>query len=1080
MRIGLIFLIIFLHGFLSAQCNFDVKEHISPNADFYLSGNVFGALSNDLADPMQGVCEVTLHFKHEYVSNLEVQLISPAGQIVTLVGFRNSNTLTSGSIWDVTFIPCSGTPVPDPGLPGQWSSIAPWNIGNSYTGSYHPAGGCLEDFNTGPVNGNWKVHITNGIFYEGDFLGFSIRFCDDSGLTCVPCEPVSSLMKDNSLNFCAGDSSLVIFRPDVIFPGGNPDSVNYYNDFVLFHNNIILDINDTLDLSQVPSGKYFIQFANYLKILKGKMDMYIGQNINDLYNDISSNVICAQLSVDSLEVNIFPSYNLPVKTIYLCQGDTFQLANELFLSDSLFARHFNTSKGCDSIVNLNLIFLRPTVFLQTDTVDCKDLVADIIIDSLHLPVNGQLLEIKWSDQSGNVILNKDTFSTTTGGMINLQIKALYQSIVCQWDTMIFVPNYLNLPPNPVIDSVNACSKMAFRISIRQDSLHTQAHWIVDGGELSNLSDTLVLTFNTAGTHQVCVYTSNICGLSDTICYSINVGSQPVYSLLYDSLTCDGSFSGHILASTPMLNWSNIGNTIIYNSDNQSFNAGIISGNSSGSVLVEGTIDGCDFIDTISVFKTDSLRISGITDTAICNAGLVQFNLSSSLIPTNLYYTVGGNSFTLVIDSVDKKLNIDVPGDTWLTIDSLTSRYSGCRVLVADSALIKVLPTPTAELSDTIELCNALNPNGLPQYDPVKFITSGFTSGLWNFNSIPGAKWNDTLLDVTNVLAGVYPVYYKIEPLLSTCLPFLDTLFIKIIDCKCNTPANIDTLLVHEGICTDSNTILSLNTFFNPDSAGQWSVWNKSVGSFDNVANGNWLVDRDSTILFLFRTDTDWAGACPDSVLIKAHIAFTVNAGRDSTFVFCQGDNQVLNLASLFGNAAGKGKLIAEPGDFKGLAAAIDPKSGSLDVSKLGAGNFILKNIIETNGICPFDTASIRVFINPLPVVTISGDHYLECKSLSGKLIASTSVGTEIEWYRNGILLPQWTGMAEITAIIAGMYSVTVTDSITSCASSYSFNVDTASSPITQLTIDYFNSCHDSLIQLHLSDVNGGVSLMRML
>lgn len=1076
LRIGLILWIIVFSRLVMAQCSFDFNEHIDPNADFYLAGNVFGAQSNDLADPVQGVCEVTLHFKHEYVSNLEIQLISPAGQIVSLVGFRTNNSLTSGSVWDVTFIPCANTPVPDPGIPGQWSSIAPWNIGNIYTGRYHPAGGCLEDFNLGSVNGNWQLHITNGAFYEGDFLGFSIKFCDDSGLTCVPCEPVSSLMQDDTLTFCNNDSTLLHFVPAVTFPGSLPDTADYVGKFVLINNGIILAIDDTLDLFQDPPGRYYIQYANYLKLLESKIQMYIGRNINDLYSDISLNVICAELASDSLTVELFPAYNLPLKMVYLCYGDTFSIANQVFISNSLINYNFKTSSGCDSLVHIDLIFLKPEVYLITDSVDCQDPMANIRIDSLSYPLNGQTLEKKWTDQLGNVYLNVDTFNTSTGGTINLQIKALYQSLVCTWDTTFFIPNYLDLPPPPVIDSVRACNGMAFRLFVRQDSLHTKTHWLIDGvAKTENESDTLIFRFESTGVHTICVFTENVCGKSDTTCYNIDVAAAPAYGLLYDSITCDGTFRGKVSGNLILLNWRVGENTVLYTSDNQSFIAGLLAGQTSGFIIAEGRIENCDFLDSIYVKRGDSLVLTGLKDTAICDSGMLSFTLNSSFIPLEFYYTINGNPASEFINTTDQLIKINITDDSWLIADSLLTNFSGCKIVKPDSIFIDVAQTPSAVLRDTVRLCNSMNPDGLPVYNPDSFIVSGYKSGEWNFSALSGATWNAGLLDISNVTPGTYPIVYVIHPLLTYCQAFVDTLILDVVQCHCANPANLDTTLIHAGICLGSNDTLDLNGVFSPDILGSWSYFDDQTMNFIPLSGSVWsgTADSNGQVIFMFKTLTDWEKACPDSIVFSARIGNPVDAGRDTSFAFCYKDQSILVFDDLFGNNTFKGQLVVDPGNFTGIAAALSLSTGALDISKLGTGSFELKNIILTNGICPYDTANVDVIIHPTPTISISGAKYLDCYSLTGRLFAQSSPGTDIAWLRNGSPLVNSLDSFAITVTSSGIYSVVCTDTITSCSSTADINVDTASSPITAIDFNYFRACNDSLIQLHLENISGG-------
>ncbi len=152
--------------------------------DFFL--DIMGATNDDLSDPTQGICGVRLNFDHQYLGDLAITLTSPGGQQITLVGPIALFGPTDFSTYDVSFVPCSETPMPDGG-----PSTATWNNVNltaqnfDFNGSYHPNSGCLEDFNTGPINGTWTLTVTDGQAIDaGIFNDYEIIFCDDTGINC--------------------------------------------------------------------------------------------------------------------------------------------------------------------------------------------------------------------------------------------------------------------------------------------------------------------------------------------------------------------------------------------------------------------------------------------------------------------------------------------------------------------------------------------------------------------------------------------------------------------------------------------------------------------------------------------------------------------------------------------------------------------------------------------------------------------------------------------------------------------------------------------------------------------------------
>ena len=150
--------------------------------DFFL--DIMGATNDDLSDPTQGICGVNLNFDHQYIGDLAITLTSPAGQQITLVGPIGLFGETDFSTYDVSFVPCSVTPVPDGGA-AVWNNINLTTQNFDFTGSYHPNSGCLEDFDTGPINGRWTLTVTDGQAIDaGIFNDYEIIFCDDTGINC--------------------------------------------------------------------------------------------------------------------------------------------------------------------------------------------------------------------------------------------------------------------------------------------------------------------------------------------------------------------------------------------------------------------------------------------------------------------------------------------------------------------------------------------------------------------------------------------------------------------------------------------------------------------------------------------------------------------------------------------------------------------------------------------------------------------------------------------------------------------------------------------------------------------------------
>lgn len=166
--------------------------------DFTFS--VISAANNDLSSTAQGVCGVRVEFEHEYLGDLSMELISPAGQKVQLIGPSGFFGGTEGTKWNIGFTPCLYPANPDPGFSAVWASNQLWGQSGSYSGIYYPATGCLENFDEGTVTGDWTLRVFDNQSSDGGtVLGFEVMFCNEEGVGCFLCSgpPVAGLNVSN-------------------------------------------------------------------------------------------------------------------------------------------------------------------------------------------------------------------------------------------------------------------------------------------------------------------------------------------------------------------------------------------------------------------------------------------------------------------------------------------------------------------------------------------------------------------------------------------------------------------------------------------------------------------------------------------------------------------------------------------------------------------------------------------------------------------------------------------------------------------------------------------------------------------
>ncbi len=213
--------------------------------DLFFGDFTFAVLSadnNDLAGSTQGVCGVRVEFQHDYIGDVTMELISPSGQTVQLVGPNGFWGSTNLSTWNVGFVPCSYPSSPDPGFSAVWNSNQIWGESGTYTGTYFPATGCLEDFNNGSVTGNWTLRVfDNQVNDNGTVLGFEVMFCDMSGVSCFVCSepPVAQFSTSLVGGWAAtigNESTGGTTNIDIDFGDGQTESGTFFQVFHEYEN----------------------------------------------------------------------------------------------------------------------------------------------------------------------------------------------------------------------------------------------------------------------------------------------------------------------------------------------------------------------------------------------------------------------------------------------------------------------------------------------------------------------------------------------------------------------------------------------------------------------------------------------------------------------------------------------------------------------------------------------------------------------------------------------------------------------------------------------------------------------------
>lgn len=544
----LLFLLFVIHfpglvDSLSSQCvctNCPQEMPDNFTGDFLI--NVSGAVNNDLGSPSQGVCGVYLSFDHEYVGDLEITLTSPGGQSVTLLGPIGLFGETDGSIWNVLFVPCASPAAPDPNQSPVWSNDG-FTTNETYTGSYYPNSGCLEDFNAGPVDGTWTLTVTDEQALDmGNFINYNIIFCDETGIECVSCDPGGGMLPNPGFaGACEGSPELNMDLPPNHPFNEDPDPNEYDYLYVISQNDIIQEYALTPDLSGYPVGIYEVCGLSYYIPDEPNIPAADGSlTVSVLQAQLESTTppICGELSTNCLTIEIYAIPDPVDVEATICPGETYSIGNEAFSASGMYTVNLVSVNGCDSIVMLDLTVLDPAI---------NDVEATIC--------EGDFFEVGNADFSLEGIYQIILAGQAAYGCdstINLFLTVLNPQI------SVATPDTLNCNNTSVLLDASGST-------FGQNADFSWVH--ADGTGISGADDLPVVEVTQSGTYiltitesgpggmPVCSTTDSVEVVADVHLPTADAGPDLVFDCLTDSLQLDASGSSDSTGGQLVYTWT---------------------------------------------------------------------------------------------------------------------------------------------------------------------------------------------------------------------------------------------------------------------------------------------------------------------------------------------------------------------------------------------------------------------------------------------------------------------------------------------------------------------------------------------
>ncbi len=538
----------------------------------------------------QGLCGVILHFDHEYLGDLKITLTSPAGQSVTLVGPIGFFGETDFTEWNVTFVPCGDPASPDPGFNDVWSNNQAWGLFGNYSGSYYPNSGCLENFNSGPVNGQWTLTVVDGQAIDvGNFYNYELIFCDPTGINCFSCAANSGNLLQADVSGCEGSSALDLNLPPTYTPPAvaPPTSEYGYTYVVGGQGGVIIGYEPDANLTAYPPGNYTVCGLSYLLANEAEIPAPNGTlTVQQLTQQLNSTTppFCGKITSNCVNVTINPippdeeefqticapqcyvfhnqtycqsgTYNKTLMlngcpytaTLHLTVNQpNFVNVNEFICPDGCsqtpgfesecgqgnYTQKFVNILGCDSTVILHLIEIAVTANIVSPPpqLSCNQSTVQL---SGAGSTTGAGVTYHWTASNGGNITGPTSGIVATvnaPGDYSLKVCKTTGGVTCCDSTSTTVSSGQSFPlaPDSVIGITQLCPGQSTGYSIAPIANASSYTWTVPAGVTINSGQGtagIQVSWNGSTGGNVCVASVNTCGTSAPTCLPVQLNTLP--------------------------------------------------------------------------------------------------------------------------------------------------------------------------------------------------------------------------------------------------------------------------------------------------------------------------------------------------------------------------------------------------------------------------------------------------------------------------------------------------------------------------------------------------------------------------
>lgn len=672
MRYFQVFLIlIFYNSFAVGQCSCNNCPVTTINATPVLAEiNVSGATNSVLGANGQYLKSVNLQILSEGISELEINLYSPSGDLVT-ISTDNGDLVDPTFDFDICIVSCDQAPIPDGGFSDFFDSSEPWVSNTPYSGSYYPIQslgppfnslGCLETL-TGSVNGTWILEVIDSwpvtSSTNATIVDWSLEFEDNAGTSCIsngcnvgaiPCDPTFyELLIPSPQEFCQGDPALDLSISPV-FAGVFPDPAIYGVRYFVVNALDLIVVESTLtepDLTSYPSGDYFVCTMQYLlSDVTLLPPLAGGYSYNDIADDIGNGIYCA-----------------------------FLVCNAVLITPDL-----------------------PNVDMDWDTTN--DLCTGILYTFNVLNFDPTATYITQINSGGF-----SQFTFNNGVLEIIAISGPLDICVGINNDCNDVPDckVFNVIPGPELPIINApiqeCLGATFTVNVVNSPLAPTYNWSISGPGTIDVDNnsSVDVTSTGLGTITLCANASSPnCGMTTDVCVDIVISNPPAPVILADPTYCipGGFLVGNANGGASSTTYTQVSGpgTIVFNNPNVVTTAFTVDLPGTYTIMLTKIANGCTVSTTATFDILDGLALP-ILDGPLqeCVGTPFQIDIINTPLAPNYNWTISGPG---TID-LDNNTNVIVTGTGAGTVSVCATPSSPeCGTGTEECFDITIVPAPS--------------------------------------------------------------------------------------------------------------------------------------------------------------------------------------------------------------------------------------------------------------------------------------------------------------------------------------------------------------------------------------------------